>query len=102
MKPSTDRIKELEDILYALEAHHYWPGYAVSWGLKDTSLSEGANDEMEPCPFCGEKPYTENTATEYIVGCRPCGIMMSRDFGNMSQELMRIAAADNWNARVKP
>lgn len=63
------------------------------------------------CPLCpdGGEPYAENTATEACVGCRSCGLSLTRthrivpdgEGARYDTEGMGRAIAD-WNTRATP
>ena len=62
-----------------------------------TAKTDGSQDELAPCPFCGGKPYMQIRPTArktkiYSVKCQ-CGAMHRFVDG-------RYKAVDQWNGRV--
>jgi hypothetical protein len=68
--------------------------------LDGVDLATVLNSELQPCPFCAKTPILSNTATEAVIWCGVCRLMMKHKHARYTDVPAITALVGRWNTRA--
>jgi len=90
MKPNEESIKKA---LFTI---------SEALGFEPVDLSEKKDDELLPCPFCGNSDifrrdvYVDHRTSRWTLRCWWCGVMVANSRNDSMDDLVKL-----WNKRAK-